>query len=295
MAEARNHEAWWYWRCMRCARVVSYPPPKTGPAAPQCDWVHPLADMERVALDALRRSPQGGRDEATRLQDEVIPQYRAEIARLHEALQRIADGDVDGVGDYSECVQLYARQVLDAVRRSSTCEDAIAAYLSRCPSPERDYRARALHAEAALQHAHAELEAQRPSPERVRNGVCLLCGSGVLASGEHIRDDLPPCYGQCPSPERDVTYRPVTASGAPIKDGTVDPTVGDRLVPSSPERSLEDELVRWESIADEQTRRAEKLVKALREIRSVVGTSTEAWHLAEAALVRAGYESGKTS
>lgn len=27
----------------------------------------------------------------------------------------------------------------------------------------------------------------------VKNGVCLRCGSGVLNSEEHIRDDLPPC------------------------------------------------------------------------------------------------------
>jgi hypothetical protein len=27
----------------------------------------------------------------------------------------------------------------------------------------------------------------------VQNGVCLWCGSGVLGSGEHLRDDLEPC------------------------------------------------------------------------------------------------------
>ena len=37
---------------------------------------------------------------------------------------------------------------------------------------------------------------RRHAFDEVRNGVCLRCGSGVLASGEHIRDDLPPCYGK---------------------------------------------------------------------------------------------------
>lgn len=34
----------------------------------------------------------------------------------------------------------------------------------------------------------------------VKNGVCLLCGSGVLRNGEHIRDDLDPCYGKPSEP-----------------------------------------------------------------------------------------------
>lgn len=29
----------------------------------------------------------------------------------------------------------------------------------------------------------------------VENGVCLACGSGVLSDGDHLRDDLAPCYG----------------------------------------------------------------------------------------------------
>lgn len=30
----------------------------------------------------------------------------------------------------------------------------------------------------------------------VLNGVCILCGSGVLyKTQEHLRDDLEPCYG----------------------------------------------------------------------------------------------------
>lgn len=38
-------------------------------------------------------------------------------------------------------------------------------------------------------------------PPETKNGVCLACGSGVLRSGEHIRDDLPPCYGGTPDDE----------------------------------------------------------------------------------------------
>lgn len=26
--------------------------------------------------------------------------------------------------------------------------------------------------------------------------VCSRCGSGVLSSGEHVRTDLPPCFGE---------------------------------------------------------------------------------------------------
>lgn len=40
--------------------------------------------------------------------------YPSEVERLREVLQRIADGEVDGVGDYSECVQLFAQAALDA-------------------------------------------------------------------------------------------------------------------------------------------------------------------------------------
>lgn len=34
------------------------------------------------------------------------------------------------------------------------------------------------------------------------SGVCEFCGSGVLNSGEHIRNDLPPCYGSRKKPYR---------------------------------------------------------------------------------------------
>jgi hypothetical protein len=37
----------------------------------------------------------------------------------------------------------------------------------------------------------------------VRNGVCVLCGSAVL-NGDHLRDDLPPCYGRFPQALDDV-------------------------------------------------------------------------------------------
>ena len=47
----------------------------------------------------------------------------------------------------------------------------------------------------ALAAAMAEQEGVCP-PLEVCNGVCLRCGSGVLSSGEHIRDDLAPCYGR---------------------------------------------------------------------------------------------------
>ena len=40
----------------------------------------------------------------------------------------------------------------------------------------------------------AALAATTTQGEKVRNGVCLLCGSAVL-NGEHLRDDLEPCFG----------------------------------------------------------------------------------------------------
>lgn len=45
-------------------------------------------------------------------------------------------------------------------------------------------------ADDALSAAEKEREGE------THNGVCLRCGSGVLASGEHIRTDLPPCSRQ---------------------------------------------------------------------------------------------------
>lgn len=56
--------------------------------------------------------------------------------------------------------------------------------------------------EDCRRHARAALDRVRGDSARVRDGVCLLCGSGVLTSGEHVRDDLPPCFGHFPASVR---------------------------------------------------------------------------------------------
>lgn len=40
-----------------------------------------------------------------------------------------------------------------------------------------------------------------PNSEPAEGGVCPQCGSGVLSHGEHIRDDLAPCFGGKPTEE----------------------------------------------------------------------------------------------
>lgn len=42
--------------------------------------------------------------------------------------------------------------------------------------------------------SHSDYLGGPPSSWPVRNGVCTGCGSAVL-DGEHVRSDLPPCWG----------------------------------------------------------------------------------------------------
>lgn len=50
----------------------------------------------------------------------------------------------------------------------------------------------------------ARLDALEERLPTVKNGVCVLCGSGVLLrpphTGEHLRDDLAPCFGRPATP-----------------------------------------------------------------------------------------------